>query len=63
MKVFSEELERFMGMDKHSMESNVIRNYLDILTTLPYGVYTQDTFDLDNAKLILNQTHYGMDSV
>lgn len=63
MKVFKEELERFMSMDKHSMESNLIRNYLDILTSLPYGVYTKENYDLENAKKILNETHFGMNSV
>lgn len=63
MKLFKEELERFMSMDKHSMESNLIRNYLDILTSLPYGVYTKENYDLENAKKILNETHFGMNSV
>lgn len=45
------------------MESNVIRNYLDILTSLPYGISTQENLDILTAKNILNETHYGMDGV
>lgn len=63
MKIYKEELERYMSMDKHSMESNVIRNYLDILTSMPYGITTQENLDIFNAKNILEKTHYGMDSV
>jgi Lon-like ATP-dependent protease len=63
LKIFKEELERFMSMDKHSMESNLIRNYLDVLTSLPYGIYTEDNLDIINAKKILEETHYGMESV
>lgn len=63
IKVYKEELERFVSTDKHSMDSNVIRNYLDVLTSLPYGIQTQDNLDLINAKNILEQSHYGMQSV
>lgn len=63
MKVIKEEMERFLSMDKHSMESNVIRNYLDILTSLPYGISTQENLDIDKARQILNETHYGMEDV
>ena len=56
-------MERFISTDKHSMESNVIRNYLDILTSLPYGVSTEENLDIETAKRFLNQTHYGMDDV
>lgn len=50
-------------MDKHSMESNVIRNYLDILTSLPYGISTSENLDIQTAKAVLDETHYGMDDV
>lgn len=52
-----------MSTDKHSMESNVIRNYLDILTSLPYGISTSENLDIKLAKDILDETHYGMDDV
>lgn len=52
-----------MSMDKHSMESNVIRNYLDMLTSLPYGISTPENLDIEAAKRILNETHYGMEDV
>jgi Lon-like ATP-dependent protease len=63
MKIIKEEFERFASTDKHSMESNVIRNYLDILTSLPYGISTEENLDIDIAKKILNETHYGMEDV
>jgi Lon-like ATP-dependent protease len=45
------------------MEANVIRNYLDILTALPYGVSTVENLDIDKAKKILNESHYGMENI
>jgi Lon-like ATP-dependent protease len=56
-------MDRFMSMDKHSMESNVIRNYLDVLTSLPYGISTQENLDIVKAREILNETHYGMEDI
>ena len=63
MKIITEEIDRFQSMDKHSMESNVIRNYLDILTSLPYGITTQENMDILKAKSILDETHYGMEDI
>jgi ATP-dependent Lon protease len=63
MKIIKEEMERFMSMDKHSMESNVIRNYLDVLTSLPYGISTVENLDIVKAREIINETHYGMEDI
>jgi len=45
------------------MEANVIRNYLDILTALPYGISTEENLDIDKARAILNESHYGMENI
>jgi ATP-dependent Lon protease len=63
MKVINEELNRFLGMDKHHSEIQVSRTYLEYLTCLPYGVSTEENFDIHLAKKTLDDTHYGMDDV
>ena len=63
MKVINEELNRFMSMDKHSSEMQVTRTYLEYLTKLPYGVSSEDNFDIQKAKDILDKGHYGLDEV
>jgi Lon-like ATP-dependent protease len=63
LKIIEEELERFISTDKHSMESNVIRNYLDVLTSLPYGISTEENLDIEKAREIINETHYGMEDI
>ncbi len=35
-----------------SPEFNVTRNYLEWLTSLPWGVYSPDIFDLEHAKQV-----------
>ena len=63
MKTINEELNRFLAMDKHSSEVQVTRTYLEYLTSLPYGISTEENFDIPLAKQTLDQTHYGMDDV
>lgn len=42
---------------------SVTRNYLDWLTSLPWGKCSEDNLDLDRAKQVLEEDHYGMDDV
>lgn len=50
-------------MEKHHSEVQVTRTYLEYLTKLPYGVSSQDNFDIKLAKKILDEGHYGMEDV
>jgi ATP-dependent Lon protease len=60
---FEEEVGRYLSTDKQHSESNVIRTYLGILSSLPWGVTTEDSIDIENARKILNEGHYGMDDI
>ena len=42
---------------------SVTRNYLDWLTGLPWGKYSEETLELTKAQEILDEDHYGMDDV
>ena len=42
---------------------SVTRNYLDWLTSLPWGRHSEENLDLDQAKAVLEEDHYGMDDV
>jgi Lon-like ATP-dependent protease len=33
------------------------------MTSLPYGVYCDENTDLDRAKAVLDEDHYGMDDI
>lgn len=41
----------------------VLSNYLDWLTSMPWGKTSKETFDLDWAIKVLNEDHYGMKDV
>ena len=58
-----EELSKLKLIEPSSPEFNVIRGYLDWLTALPWGIHTQDNYDLKSAAKILDQDHYGLADV
>lgn len=57
------ELKKLRSMPPVSAESTVSRNYLDWLVNIPWGVYTEDKNDLEEAERILNRDHFGLDKV
>jgi len=61
--VITEELTKLSFLDNHSSEFNVTRNYLDWLTSIPWGKSNVDRLDLKAAKEILDEDHYGMEDV
>lgn len=42
---------------------SVTRNYLDWLTSMPWGTNSEENMSLDRAKEVLEEDHYGMDDV
>ena len=61
MNKANEEFNKLKKMPTMSPDYSVIRNYLDWMVNVPWGKYTDDNFDLSNAKKILNEDHYGLD--
>ncbi|MBP8148317.1 MAG: endopeptidase La [Limnohabitans sp.] len=57
------ELKKLKLMSPMSAEASVVRNYLDVLTGLPWGKKTKLKHDLGNAEEVLNQDHFGLDKV
>lgn len=62
-KVALDEAKRLSGIGSSSPESHVIRNYLDLLCSLPWAEVTADNLDLDEARATLDADHYGLDKV
>ncbi|XP_037039119.1 lon protease homolog, mitochondrial [Bradysia coprophila] len=61
--VIEEELTKLSYLESFSSEFNVTRNYLDWLTTLPWGVASEENLDIDRASEILDADHYGMEDI
>jgi ATP-dependent Lon protease len=60
---FDEELEKLKVLEPHSAEYGVSRNYLDWLTALPWGIHSDDNYDIKKASRILNRDHYGLEDI
>jgi len=57
------ELKKLKLMSPMSAEATVIRNYIDVLTGLPWANKTKIKHNLLNAETVLNEDHYGLDKV
>lgn len=58
-----DELGKLKLLGASSPEFNVTRTYLDWLTILPWGVYSEDSYSIKKASKILDQDHYGLKDV
>jgi ATP-dependent Lon protease len=62
-EVALEEVLKLERQGPHSSEENVIRNYLDLLTTLPWGKSVIKDIDIGAARKLLDEEHYGLEKV
>ncbi|HUI73218.1 MAG TPA: endopeptidase La, partial [Spirochaetia bacterium] len=58
-----QELEKFSLMDANSPEFTVTRNYLETIISLPWNDDSKETLDIEKAREILDEDHYGLDDV
>ncbi|MBT4485258.1 MAG: endopeptidase La, partial [Candidatus Latescibacteria bacterium] len=61
MSKAKEEVKKLRKMHIMSPESAVVRNYLDWLLSIPWKKRTRDNLDINKAKIILDEDHYGLD--
>jgi ATP-dependent Lon protease len=57
------ELKKLKSMSPMSAESTVVRNYLDWMVSLPWGKTSKVNTDINNAKKILDEDHFGLEKV
>ena len=57
------ELKKLKSMSPMSAEATVVRNYLDWLLSLPWGVKSRVKKDLRKAQEVLDNDHYGLEKV
>lgn len=58
-----EELKKMEGMISYSSEYHVIKNYIELVLSLPWGIKSKIDNDLIRAAEILNRDHYGLNEV
>ena len=62
-KLFQNGLEKLERMHPSTPDYSVVYNHLDLILDLPWEEYTDDNYDLKNAKKVLDADHYGMGKI
>ncbi len=62
-QVFDKELKKLQRFHPQSPDYSVQYNYIENFLDLPWGEYTKDNFNLDNAMKQLNKDHFGLEKV
>ncbi|MEC3861108.1 endopeptidase La [Mesobacterium sp. TK19101] len=57
------ELKKLRNMSPMSAEATVVRNYLDWMLSIPWGVKSRVKKNLGNAQTVLDADHYGLEKV
>ena len=62
-ETFDKELARLRRMNPQMAEYGVQRNYLELMLELPWGLFSDDKFNLKEAVKILDRDHFGLEKV
>lgn len=62
-KLIDDEISKLQTLEAVSSEYTVTRNYLDWLTSIPWGLCSKENFDLAHATKVLDEDHYGLKDV
>ena len=57
------ELERMRRMPIQAAEYSVIKTYLDSLVSLPWKKQTADNLDIQHARAVLDEDHFGLEEI
>jgi len=57
------QIKRLRSANPESAEAGVIRTYLDWLTGLPWGIFSEDNLDLAHARRVLDEDHYNLEKI
>ncbi|MBQ8501258.1 MAG: endopeptidase La [Bacteroides sp.] len=61
--IFLKEVDKLERTHAQSPDYSVQLNYLQTMLSLPWGIYTTDNLNLNNAEKTLNKDHYGLEKV
>ena len=62
-EAFNKELAKLEKYNPSSPDYSIQYNYLEFMLDLPWGEMSEDNLDLKNAQKVLDQDHYGLDTV
>lgn len=62
-KKLEKEIERFAMLPSSSHETPSMRTYIDTLLSLPFTEMSEDDLDIEHARKVLDEDHYGLEKV
>ena len=62
-KRFEDEIQKLSVLDPSAADYGVTRNYLDWITSIPWGSYSDDNLDLPHARKVLEAHHAGLSDI
>jgi ATP-dependent Lon protease len=62
-QVAMEQLNRYENMGQQNAESHVIKNYLELILSLPWNQEALSELDLNRAQKVLDDEHFGMEKI
>lgn len=62
-KKLEKDIERNAKMPTSSPDYAISRNYFDFVFDLPWGIESEDNNDIENARKILDEDHYGLEKI
>lgn len=60
---FLKEVNKYEMMSLVSPELSIVKNYIDTVLSLPFGIYTKDLKNIQKIEEELDKTHYGLKDV
>ena len=58
-----EEIDHFASINENTPEASILREYLDLMLSLPWDYKTKDVTDIKEIENTLNNSHYGLTKV
>jgi len=62
-EVFEREMSKLQRMHPAAAEYSIQVNYLETLVQLPWGEFTEDNLDMNHARVVLDEDHYGLEKI
>lgn len=63
LKVIRDEMDKLSTLETQSSEYSICRGYLEWLTTMPWGIYSEEIHTVAEAEKILEHDHYGLEDI
>lgn len=63
LKEVNREMKRLEKLPAAAPDYQVIRTYLDVVLELPWNNQTEDNLDLEHARQVLEEDHYGLEDI